>query len=392
MFGKTLNNKSGWLFVLPWDIDYPGGVNQVVKNMINVFRKNSLVSPELLIDHYPLLHSTRDIGIPVKHVCLSNPSWAPGYLGLFKYILKLPLAFFTLHNLISEEIVCINPHNPTLNVLNFVLYRICGFYKGKLILSFHGSDVLSIKYSAGLTKYLWFFIFRNVDNLVCCSNGLATELSAFIESPIVKKKVSVIHNGIDVILLDAELIQSKMLPKQLVNVRYILNIATFESNKRQTILIQAFARIKATYPDLKLVLIGRNAPMLQNYRALAEKLDCQQDIIFVEDLPHADVLPFLQNAEIFCLPSNFESFGIVILEAGFFFRPVIATCVGGIPEIILNGQDGVLIEPDNIEELAIVLCDLLNNPKTARGYGARLRDKVVNEFTWDIAEKKYLNL
>lgn len=383
--------KKTWLFILPWDIGFPGGVNQVVINLINALQKNHEIKPKLLINqNNGSINSLATT--PVDYLSLANPCWSPGILGTVKYLIKLPLFLFNLHSYISDDIKCINPHYPTLNIINFILYKNIGFYTGKIILSFHGTDIILIKKTGGMEKWLWFYIFKHVDNMVCCSQKLADELIGYINNPVITCKISVIHNGIDEKTMNSQFIESNSLSKEINKTDFILSIGTFTKIKGQDVLIHAFAKLKAVKNPIKLILIGRNDDALLECRILAQRLNCVDRIIFIENLEHKEVLNYLQKAKVFCLPSRYESFGIVLLEAGFYSCPVIASNVGGIPEIIEDGYDGFLVHPENIDELADKLDVLLNDRELAQQLGTRLRKKVIKRFTWEIACSKYLNL
>jgi glycosyltransferase involved in cell wall biosynthesis len=97
----------------------------------------------------------------------------------------------------------------------------------------------------------------------------------------------------------------------------------------------------------------------------------------------------LRGCKVFVLPSRFETFGIVVLEAMGCEKPVVATTAGGIPEIIENGRNGILVEPDNPKALAEALVNLLNNEslrgKTAKNGYATARE----QFSFERTAEKY---
>lgn len=377
-----------WIFVLPWDFNYPGGVNQVVINLMSVLEDNAGMTSRLLIDS-----SEQPVSLlpNVAHVTLSNPLWSPGVLGVVKYLLKLPKIFATLNKIIGKDACCINPHYPTLNVLNYVLYREMGFYKGKVILSFHGMDLRTIHKAKGLEKTLWLFIFSHVDALVFCSNALADEFCKDINSETILKKIKVIVNGIDPEKLENESKQAMALPIELRNQRYVLNVATFEHKKGQDILIRAFARIRAKY-DLKLCLIGRSTPVLEELQGLANHLGCGDEVMFYSDLPHQDVLNFFKQASVFCLPSRYEPFGLVLLEAGYFGCPIVAAKVGGIPEIITDNKNGQLFKADDEDGLVFALDTALSRSNDALQRAETFREDVLSKFSWRTAAQRYKDL
>ena len=95
------------------------------------------------------------------------------------------------------------------------------------------------------------------------------------------------------------------------------------------------------------------------------------------------------QAACFALPSRAEAFPISILEAAAFGLPVVASRVGGIPEIISSEAFGFLVEPDNEEELAAALARLMADPQLRRRLGDGLRSFVSTEFTWRKAAESY---
>ena len=82
----------------------------------------------------------------------------------------------------------------------------------------------------------------------------------------------------------------------------------------------------------------------------------------------------------------------MLLEAGAFGLPVVASRVGGIPEILTDGITGRLVAPDDPAELALCLRSLLDSPAASQEIGARLRQHVLSNFTWNVAHEKYVTL
>jgi glycosyltransferase involved in cell wall biosynthesis len=376
-----------WLFILPWEISHPGGVNQVVINLLSAIGAQGDFATQLLIDQSARIESN---SFNCTQIALSNPFWSSTYLGLIKYCFKIPFILFRLKKIITNDVVCINPHYPSLNVINYVLLKSLGLYEGKIVLSFHGMDVKSINKTQGHERGLWRYIFRKVDALVFCSKALAEEFSNMYNEHSILKKVCVIHNGIDPEYLDRELISAKPLPEILSREKFILNVATFEYKKGQDILIKAFSKIKDKF-NIKLCLIGRSSSLVIEYKSLAENLGCADDVYFIEDMLHGDVLSYFQAAEVFCLPSRYEPFGLVLLEAGLFECPIIAAKVGGVAEIITD-KDGCLFPPEDEMSLVSALEKILTYAEEANQKAAKFREKVINDFTWCAAANKYINI
>ena len=174
--------------------------------------------------------------------------------------------------------------------------------------------------------------------------------------------------------------------------RVILNVAKFEDKKGQDVLIKAFAAIAAKYKDVKLLLVGATAKALPILRALAVSIGVDSRVEFYPDTPHQQVATFFKRATIFCLPSRKEPFGIVLLEAASFAVPVVASRVGGVPEIVSDGIDGLLVSPDSPDELARCIMSLLDDSDAAKDMGKRLFQHVISNFSWNTAYGKYADI
>ena len=152
--------------------------------------------------------------------------------------------------------------------------------------------------------------------------------------------------------------------------------AQFE-RKGGDLLVRAFRRVRESLPTARLLIVGpRTLPL---------------------DEPGVELLGFLRKddpdewgrlvaaytcADVFCLPTRFEPFGIVFLEAMFFGLPCIGPDAWAIPEMVENGVTGFLIPPDDEAALAVRLLTLLRNPELARTLGAAGRERARRQFTW----------
>jgi glycosyltransferase involved in cell wall biosynthesis len=135
-------------------------------------------------------------------------------------------------------------------------------------------------------------------------------------------------------------------------------------------LISAFEKIAGRFPQAHLTILGCSpATSHPRIKALGKR-------------PRAEVAQHLADAAIFCLPSLVEPSAVASVEAMAFRLPVIATTVGGFPEMVADGESGILVPPNDADALAAALADLLENPARAQAMGAAGFERA-RGFTWD---------
>lgn len=140
-------------------------------------------------------------------------------------------------------------------------------------------------------------------------------------------------------------------------------VGSFNEQKDTKTLIQAVAKMIKKWPNIKLVLVGKGH-LRRKLEHLAKRLKIEDRVIFTGVL--TNVLPALKSFDIFVLPSLSEAFGITLLEAMKAGVPIIATKVGGIPEIIRHNHNGILVEPRDAKGLAAAIMRLLNDKKLTK--------------------------
>jgi len=153
----------------------------------------------------------------------------------------------------------------------------------------------------------------------------------------------------------------------------IVNVGRFDlEDKRQDLLIKAFARVADRFPDIKLILIGDGKDQKVIEHVIAE-CHLKERVI----LPGAtmNVYAMIRKAKVFVLSSDHEGYPNALIEAMSVGLPCISTnCPSGAPaEIIQHMENGMLIEPGSIDELADAMAFLLENPETAAAMGTNAR-------------------
>jgi L-malate glycosyltransferase len=201
------------------------------------------------------------------------------------------------------------------------------------------------------------------------------------------KKVQVLPNCIDL---------EEVTPRSLAEeVRRQLGIAigapvagvlgNLRPEKDLETFLQAARQIQTVLPDARFLVIG-DGPERQKLEHRSAELGLARSVLFLGD--RKDVPDLLATIDLLILTSITESFPNAILEAMAIGRPVVATRVGGIPEVVQDGQTGILVTPRKAEEVAERVIMLLKNPALRREMGEAARRRVENEYTVEQVMRK----
>lgn len=153
-------------------------------------------------------------------------------------------------------------------------------------------------------------------------------------------------------------------------------------------LLGAFAQLTARDGWLRLVLAG-DGPEAPELRHLADTLGVAPQVDFLGALDRAQLAEVIDRATVVAIPSRREGFPLVALEAAQRARPVVATTVGGLPEIVVDGRTGLLVVPDDVDALARALGDLLGDRDRAAEMGGAAREVAAVDFSFEACVDGY---
>jgi len=200
-----------------------------------------------------------------------------------------------------------------------------------------------------------------------------------------KEKVELIHNGIriaDFASEDARKTTRKALSLKRDDIAVGL-IGRLETAKGQGTFIRAIPDIINRYPNTKFFIIGddhiKGKPCLTKYKKMIQELELDNICFLLGFRPEINSL--MQGMDIIVLPSLWEAHSIVLLEALASKKPVVASRVGGTPEIITHQKEGILISPNNPEALAYGILQLVENPDLVKEITINGFRKVKEEFS-----------
>jgi len=214
------------------------------------------------------------------------------------------------------------------------------------------------------------------------ANSLATKRALLRHAPwLAPDRIEVIYNGIDM--------QSFAQPRTL-NFRAEWNVQPHEpllgfvgqldERKGIRVLLNAFPRIRREVPSARLVLVGRG-PLREMIENEVRNHGWHEAVLLPGFLD--DIAAVMQAIDILLLPSFWEGFGIVLIEAMAAGKPAISTDISSMPEIIVDGQTGFVVPPGDAEALAERTIKLLQDSSLRKRYGQASRQRVVEQFTHD---------
>lgn len=197
-------------------------------------------------------------------------------------------------------------------------------------------------------------------------------------------RIDVIPNFIDTDYFDPNFTSTL---NGLENSKIIFTVCHHSYKKRLDRLLEAFKIVAEQFPEWKLI-IGGNGDETNILKAKTKELNLQDKVSFVGFLTKEQVKDYMKKANIFVLPSDVETFGVVVIEAMAMGLPVVATASGG-PEDIVTKETGIIVER-NSESLAKGIIEVIFN------YGfynkVKIRSYVVNNFSGQTVASKYIKL
>ena len=193
--------------------------------------------------------------------------------------------------------------------------------------------------------------------LVCAANEYEKKIFLELNK---ESSVEIVRNGVNLKSLTSSL---SFKNKYKINSNYILFVGRFSKSKGIENLIRAFDIVKKKFSinDLRLIIMGVDFGYQSEMFQLINNLELSDDITVIKNPPRDDVIAAYGESEFLILPSTWELSPLVPLESFAFKKPVISTNSHGIPYTVQNNKNGLLVEPENPDQLAEAISKLYNN-------------------------------
>src|SRR4030042_5854695 len=175
--------------------------------------------------------------------------------------------------------------------------------------------------------------------------------------------------------------------KPVNRVLFVGNLIKSEDYKGLNYLMESTKVVKKQIPSIRLVVVG-GGDYLEHYEYLARELGIKKNTTFAGQLNREEIIKEYQNTNVLVLPSLMESFGIVLIEAMACKKPVIGANTGGIPYVINNNKNGLLVPAKDSGALAKAIIAVLKNPEAGKRMGEVGFKEVKENFTWERCAEK----
>ena len=229
--------------------------------------------------------------------------------------------------------------------------------------------------------YAWLSrqVARRQDRIIAISNHLA-RFAVEVEG-LDADRITTIHYGLDGAAFRARV-------RDVAGVRAEFDIpaaaplagvvARLDPQKGHAYLLRAWRQVSAALPEARLLVVG-DGPLRGELQRQAGDLGLEGSVIFTGR--RKDVPRIMAALDVVTLPSLWEGFGLVLLEAMAVARPIIASRVSAIPEVVMDGETGLLVPPRDVNALAAALIELLRDHQQAAEMGRRGQERLEQEFT-----------
>lgn len=241
------------------------------------------------------------------------------------------------------------------------------------VLSVWGDDILDFPKKSPVHRWVIRQAINHADYITATSNMLAENTKKYLKN---NKDISIIPFGVD-------LEHYRYIERQAGSTIHIGTVRNLTPKYGLEYLIKAVAGLIESGSNVDLTIVGKGL-LGDQLKSLVSQLKITSAVNFIGYVPNEKVIDYLRDFDIFVMPSvgEGETFGVAAVEAMATGLPVVASNIGGLPEVIDHEKTGLLVEPGNVEMLMGALKKYISSPETRRVHGDAGRQRVEKKFNW----------
>lgn len=359
--------------VSPYDYPYAGGVQEHIRHLSEHFQAQGH-QVRILAASSADEDELQDNIVKVSDTIVPIP-----FSGSIVRISISPRVYWRIKRILEEgQFDIIHLHEPIVPLLPLVVLR---HAKAVTVGTFHAYRDSHAAYEWGKPAIQPFI--DRLDGKIVVSEAARSNVARHFPGEYV-----VIPNGVEVELFADD--QIDPIAEFNDGRANVLFVGRLEKRKGFKYLLQAFRFVKAAVPDARLLVVGKyDEEDLEPFVWYVKHHELE-DVHFLgyvegEELPH-----YYRTADVCCVPSTgFESFGIVLLEAMASGTPIVATSIEGYRSVLTDGNEGRLVPPGDVDELASATIALLNDPDLRRRMG-RAGQATAQQYQWETISRRIL--
>lgn len=355
-----------------------GGLGQSVLSLVQHLDTTRFDVAVAFGPGYPIDRRFIDAGVRVFQVRMKRGLYWKNLLG-----------FWDLYCLFRREKVdIVHAHNSVAGAIARLASKMAGV--PIVIFTLHGYASLNHRHPA--IRAVVSLIEKLLDH--CTTHYVA--VSEYVkrvwceQGVVASDRVAVIYHGTNPVEINTSKVRDVVRDLKIPTGAPIIGtVGLLEVQKGTEFLLRAMPLVKQVSPDCHCLIVG-SGPLRTYLENVAESLAVKESVHFLGW--RDDVADLISLFDVFCLPSLNESFGLVLLEAMAQGKPIVATNAEGIPEVIINGETGLLVPPYDSEALANALIYCLLHQEVGREMGEKGRVRLLAQYTNESMVQHYERL
>lgn len=263
-------------------------------------------------------------------------------------------------------------------------------FKLKAIFTSHGW-AFNEQHRSALSKII-FYVAHYFTVIVCDKTIAVSEKTKrdIAWLPFIKNKIKVVHNGIEKFKTLTKKDCAEILKKEDKDQKIILTIAELHPNKGIDVALRGLALLPEKVKEKIIYYVAGSGEEKDKLEKLTVNLGLNKFVHFLGFVENAKSI--LPGADIVLVPSRTENLPFAVLEPGLYGLPIIATSVGGIPEIIKDMRNGILVHPRNPKEIAEAIIYMLHHKERTKEFGVEIKNTVTNFFSFEKMLEETINV